>query len=153
MSLVKFRSRPFGNLVNQDFFDLDNFFENRWTKNMLPENFWNGNNMEPALNIKETEDSFEVELAAPGFDKKDFNVTIEDGCLNINAEKESTEEEKDNNYTRREFNYNSFQRSLELPESVKDEEIKAKYADGILSFKLVKKEESKKRPPKVIKIT
>jgi HSP20 family protein len=119
---------------------------------MLPDTFWNGRTTAPALNIKETDDNFEIELAAPGFGKKDFNVTIEDGCLNITAEKEHSEEEKKDNYTRREFSYNSFERSLQLPESVKEEEIKAKYNDGILSFKLAKKEEAKKRPPKVIEV-
>jgi HSP20 family protein len=153
MSLVKFRNRPFGNLITQDFFDLDDFFENsQWAKNMIPTSFWNGKTGEPALNIKENEDNFEIELAAPGFAKKDFDVTIEDGCLNITAKKETSEEEKDDNYTRREFSYNAFQRSLQLPESIKQEEIKAKYNDGILSFKLAKKEESKKLPPKKVQI-
>ena len=88
MSLVKFKRQPFGNLITQDFFDMDDFFENRgWIRNMVPENFWNGKRSEPALNIKETDDNFEIELAAPGFGKKDFEVTIDDGCLNIKAEK------------------------------------------------------------------
>ncbi|MGB5555563.1 MAG: Hsp20/alpha crystallin family protein [Flavobacteriaceae bacterium] len=153
MSLVKFRRRPFGNLITQDFFDMDDFFDNRgWVRNMVPDSFWNGKTAEPALNIKETDDNFEIELAAPGFAKKDFEVTIEDGCLNITAEKESSKEDKDDNYTRREFSYNSFQRSLQLPESIKQEEIKAKYNDGILSFKLAKKEEAKKLPPKKVQI-
>lgn len=154
MSLVKFRKRrPFGNLMTHDFFDMDDFFDNRmWGKGLLPDRFWNGKTVEPALNIKETEDNFEIELAAPGFSKKDFEVTIDDGCLNISAERSSSEEEKDENYTRREFNYNSFERSLQLPETVKEEEIKAKYRDGILSFNLAKKEEAKKQPPKVIEI-
>lgn len=153
MSLVKFRRTPLGNLVTQDFFDLDNFFDNRrWVTNMQPDTFWNGSSTQPALNIKETDDNFEIELSAPGFGKKDFNVTIEDGFLNITAEKENSEEERNDNYTRREFSYNSFERSLQLPESVKEEEIKAKYNDGILSFKLAKKEEAKKRPPKVIQV-
>lgn len=153
MTLVKFRRRPFGNLISQGFFDMDDFLDNqRWVSNMLPDDFWNGNTSQPAMNIKETEDNFEIELAAPGFGKKDFNVTIEDGCLNITAEKEHTEEEKDDNFTRKEFSYNSFERSLQLPDSVKEEAIKAKYNDGILSFKLAKKEEAKKRPPKIIEI-
>lgn len=153
MSLVKFRRRPFGNLVKSDFFDLDNFFDNRfWNTGLMDNPFWNGKTMEPALNIKETDDNFEIELAAPGFSKKDFEVTIEDGCLNITAEKERSDEEREENFTRREFSYSSFQRSLQLPESIKQEEIKAKYNDGILSFKLVKKEEAKKRPPKVIEV-
>ena len=153
MSLVKFRRRPFGNLVKSDFFDLDNFFDNRfWNTGLMDNPFWNGKTMEPALNIKETDDNFEIELAAPGFSKKDFEVTIEDGCLNITAEKERSDEEREENFTRREFSYSSFQHSLQLPESIKQEEIKAKYNDGILSFKLVKKEEVKKRPPKVIEV-
>ncbi|RKN80189.1 Hsp20/alpha crystallin family protein [Ulvibacterium marinum] len=153
MSLVKFRRRPFGGLMTNDFFDMDDFFDNRgWVRDMLPSRFWNGKTVEPALNIKESEDKFEIELAAPGFSKKDFNVTIDDGCLNISAEKSMEEEEKEENYTRREFSYNSFERSLQLPENVKEEEIKAHYHDGILSFDLAKKEEAKKRPPKVVKI-
>lgn len=153
MSLVKFRRRPWGNLIAPDFFDMDDFFDNRrWVRDMLPSRFWNGKTMEPALNIKETDTDFEIQLAAPGFTKKDFEITIDDGCLNISAEKEHSEEEKEENYTRREFSYNSFKRSLQLPDSVKEEEVKAKYNDGILSFKLAKKEEAKKRPPKVIEV-
>jgi len=154
MSLVKFKRRPFGNLITQDFFDMDDFFDNRgWTRNMLPDTFWNGKRSEPALNIKETDDNFEIELAAPGFAKKDFEVTIEDGCLNIKAEKQASEEEIEDNYTRKEFSYNAFERSLQLPDSVKQEAIEAKYNDGILSFNLTKKEEAKKIPPKKVKIT
>ncbi len=108
---------------------------------------------EPALNIKETDDKFEIELAAPGFSKKDFNVTIDDGLLNISAEKEVKKKEEDNNYTCREFSYDSFERSVMLPDTVKSEDIKAKYEDGILKFHLVKKEETKKLKPKVVQIS
>ena len=153
MTLVKFKNRPFGNLLAQDFFDMDNFFDTRlWKSDLMETEFWNGKTVEPALNIKETEDHFEIELAAPGFAKKDFKVTIEDGFLNISAEKKMKEEEKKKDYTRREFNYTSFERSLQLPESVKEEEVEAKYKDGILSFNLMKKEEAKKKPPKVIEV-
>ncbi len=153
MSLVKTRRRPFGNLIPQDFFDIDDFFDNRnWVRNMLPDRFWNGRTSEPALNIKETNDKFEIELAAPGFSKKDFNVTIDDGCLNISAEKSTSKEEKEDNYTRQEFSYNAFERSLQLPDTVKEEAIKAAYKDGILSFNLAKKEEAKKKPSKKIEI-
>ena len=155
MSLVKFRNRrPFGNLVTSDFFDMEDFFDNRfWNEGLLNDRFWNGRKGEPALNIKETDDNYEIELAAPGFAKKDFEVTIEDGCLNIKAEKSTSEEEKKEDYTRREFSYNSFERSLQLPENVKEEELKAKYNDGILSFKLVKKEPVKKLKPKKVEIS
>ena len=143
MSLVKFKRRPWGNLVTSDFFDNDDFFENR---------LWNKKLDEPALNIKETKDAFEVELAAPGFSKKDFEVTVDDGCLNISAESSHSKEEKEDNYTRQEFSYNSFEKRLQLPDSVKEEDVKAKYKDGVLSFNLAKKVESKNHKPKKIDI-
>ncbi|MBQ0732908.1 Hsp20/alpha crystallin family protein [Aquimarina celericrescens] len=153
MSLIKFRRRPWSSILSSDFFDGDDFFENRLLDTKLFNNrFWNGKLREPALNIIETDNNFEIELAAPGFSKKDFEVTIEDGCLNISAEKSVSKKEEEGNYKRREFSYNSFERSLVLPESVKEEDVKAKYKDGILSFSLAKKEEARKPEPKVIEI-
>lgn len=155
MSLVKFRkgTRPFGNLITSDFFDMEDFFDNRfWNRGLVNDRFWNGRTGEPALNILEKDNHFEIELAAPGFTKKDFEVTIDEGYLNISAKKEMRKEEKEEDYTRREFSYNAFERSLLLPENVKEEEIKAKYNDGILSFKLEKKEVTVKPKPKVIEV-
>jgi len=146
MSLVQFRKRPWENLLSSDLLDFNPshlFNDNLWLKRMD----------EPALNIKEKKDEFEIELAAPGFSKKDFKVTIDEGCLNISAKKSETKEEKDENYTRKEFSYNSFERSLELPDSIKDEKVKAVYENGILKFNLSKKEETKKHKPKVIEIS
>lgn len=156
MSLVKFkkRDRPFANLITSDFFDMEDFFDNRfWKRGMFSDRFWNGRSGEPALNIKETEDHFEIELAAPGFEKKDFEITIDNGYLNIAAQKSKEEEEKEEEYTRKEFSYKAFDRSLLLPENVLEEEIKAKYTDGILSFKLMKKEIEKKQLPKKVEIS
>ncbi len=153
MDLTKFKKRHPSSLLSQDFFDLDNFFDDRmWKSGLMNADFWNGKTVEPALNIKENEKGFEIELAAPGFSKKDFNITIEDGCLNIAAEKEGSEEETSEDFTRREFNYKAFKRSLQLPESVREEEIKAEYNNGILNFRLLKKEVPQKRPPKVIEV-
>ena len=155
MSLVKFKKRtsPFTNLITSDFFDMENFFDDRfWNRGLMDERFWNGRKGEPALNIKEKDDHFEIELAAPGFSKKDFEITLDEGYLNISAKKTTKEEEKEENYTRKEFSYNAFERSLLLPENVKEEEIKAKYNDGILSFKLEKKEVTVKPKPKVIEV-
>ena len=146
MKLVNFRNRrgPFRKgLVPSSLFNDDFFNEPLWMNKLD----------EPALNIKETDDKFEIELAAPGFSKKDFNVTIDDGLLNISAEKEVKKKEEDNNYTCREFSYDSFERSVMLPDTVKSEDIKAKYEDGILKFHLVKKEETKKLKPKVVQIS
>lgn len=145
MTLVKFRRRrPWGNLITSDFFNDDNFFNDR---------FWLDKPEVPALNIKETDDEYEIELAAPGYSKKDFNVTIDNGHLNITAEKSRTGEEMEEHYTCKEFSYDSFERSLQLPDGIEDEKIKAKYKDGILKFNLTKKEETKKKTPKMIEIS
>jgi HSP20 family protein len=133
---------------------MDDFFDNRlWNQVLSNDQFWNGKNMEPALNIMEKDGKYEIELAAPGFAKKDFNITIEDGCLNISAEKSAEKEMEEDNYTRKEFAYNSFERNLQLPENVKEEDVKAQYKDGILSFKLTKKEHVSKSKPKVIEVS
>ncbi|MCK5440825.1 MAG: Hsp20/alpha crystallin family protein [Maribacter sp.] len=155
MTLVKFKKRrPFGNLITSDFFDMEDFFDNRfWNQGLSNDSFWNGRKGEPALNIKENDTNFEIELAAPGFAKKDFEVTIDDGCLNITAEKSTSEEENEENYTRKEFSYSSFGRSLQLPDNVKEEEISAKYKDGILSFKVDKMEVIEKQKPKIVEIS
>ena len=146
MSLVKFRKSPLENLFTPDFLDFN-------TNNLFNDRLWLRKMNEPALNIKETKDEFEIELAAPGYDKKDFEVTIDDGCLNISAKKEETKEKKGENYTRKEFSATSFERSLQLPDSIANEKIKAKYENGILKFSLAKKEEAKKQKPKVIEIS
>ncbi len=146
MSLVKFRKSPFENLLTPDFLDFN-------TNNLFNDRFWLKRMNEPALNIKEKKDEFEIELAAPGYNKKDFEVTIDNGCLNISAKKELSKEEKEEDYTRKEFSYSSFERSLQLPDTIADEKIKAKYDNGILKFSLAKKEEAKKAKPKVIEIS
>ena len=63
-----------------------------------------------------------------------------------------TLKKKKDNYTRQEFSYNSFEKRLQLPDSVKEEDVKAKYKDGVLSFNLAKKVESKNHKPKKIEI-
>lgn len=98
----------------------------------------------PAVNIKESDNEFKVEVAAPGLKKEDFKITVENDMIVINAEHEETKEEKDENYTRKEYNFNSFSRSFILPENVKDENIIAKYEEGILKLSLPKIEETKK---------
>lgn len=86
-------------------------------------------------------------------DKKDFKITLEGNLLTISSEKQHNEESHEDNYTRREFSYQSFQRSFELPKNVvKEEEIKAKYENGMLLLTIPKKEEAKKKMPKQIAI-
>ena len=95
----------------------------------------------PAVNITETDTEFMLELAAPGMKKSDFHVNVDRNVLTVSSEKEEEKEEKDKNYTRKEFSYSSFERSFTLPESVDQEKIDAKYANGVLKLVLPKKEE------------
>lgn len=103
----------------------------------------------PAMNIKENKENFEIDIAAPGFSKKDLKIVIDNGMLSISAVKKEEKEEKEEDYMRREFNYNSFSRRFTLPENVnEDEKIRAVYKDGILKLvlgKLDKKEIPRKR--------
>ena len=145
MSLVKFKRRPFEDILSPDFWDFK-------TNNLFDDRMWLRKVNEHALNIIEKPDEFEIELSAPGFNKKDFDVTIDDGCLNISAKKSEENVKKEDNYTRKEFSYSSFERSLQLPENIVDEKIKAKYDNGILRFTLSKKEEVKSKKPKHIEI-
>jgi len=109
--------------------------------------------MVPPVNIKETENSFLVELMAPGMKKEDFNIELDNELLTISAEirsESSTQEE--GKFTRKEFGYSSFRRSFTLPETVKEEDIKAMYQDGILRIDLPKKEEALPKPKRLIEI-
>jgi len=102
----------------------------------------------PATNISETDKEFMLELAAPGMEKNDFHVDVENGCLVISSEKEESSDITDENYTRREFSYSSFKRSFTLPETVKMDKIDATYKNGILHVSIPKKEEAIKQSMK-----
>ncbi len=117
-------------------------------------NFSNSNTTIPAVNIKETADSYEVEVAAPGMTKKDFKVLLEGNTLTISSE--STTQNRENEATRyisREFSYQSFSRTFTLQKDVVDtEKIQAKYEDGVLHLLVPKMEEVKQKQPKLIEI-
>lgn len=133
----------------------DDFFS-RELFNWGNSNFSSTSTTVPSINIKETSLNYEVEVAAPGLDKKDFKVTLDNNLLTISCVKSTTKEDKgeDNNYTRREFSYQSFQRSFELPKNVVDEEnINARYENGLLHLIIPKKEEAKQKAPKLITIS
>ena len=106
----------------------------------------------PRVNIKEEGDNYHIEVAAPGMKKEDFNLSLENNVLTVSTERKDEKERKDENYTRREFNYHYFKRSFTLPEQVEADKIEAKYQDGILRIMLPKKEEAKQKPAKNIKI-
>lgn len=130
---------------------LDDFF-NRDLTGVFSQNFNTGMSL-PKVNIKETADSYYVEMAVPGLKKSDFQIDLDNQVLSIATQVEEKSEEKEENYTRREFGYASFKRSFTLPETVDDSNIKANYNEGILSIKLPKKEEAKQKPPRNIKIS
>ncbi|MBT8254188.1 MAG: Hsp20/alpha crystallin family protein [Flavobacteriaceae bacterium] len=146
MSLIKFdkKRRPWFPTELSNFFGDDDFLNDRFWHRYVQN--------EPAMNVKETEGEYQVELAAPGLEKDDFEISIDDGYLIVKAEKSFEKEDKEDNFTRREFSYNSFRRSLMLPEDVKEEEIKASYENGVLKFNLSKKELTEVKHPKKIEI-
>jgi len=95
----------------------------------------------PAVNTKKTEAAYELEIAVPGMAKDDFNVEINDDVMTISVEKEDSDEETTDDYTRKEFSYSSFRRSFTIPKNVDREAIDAAYDNGILHVKLPKNEE------------
>ena len=110
----------------------------------------------PAVNVRETKDTYELEVAAPGMNKQDFKVELDNNMLVISAEKESKREEQDEqeNYSRREFSYQSFVRTFSLPESlVQGDKVSARYDDGILHITVPKTEEAKVKPGRQIQIS
>jgi HSP20 family protein len=130
MSLIKHNANRsalslLSDLFNSDRFFSDRFFSEEWI---------------PAVNVHETEKSFGIELAAPGMKKEDFRIKAENGMLTISSEKKEEKDEKEKNYTRREFNYRSFSRSFTLPPNTNEDDITAKYEDGVLKLNIAKKE-------------
>lgn len=157
MTLVKTSRRPLpaiGKSMFEDpfFTDFLDFRKKPFQLNSL----FNGDvdDITPAVNIKDNKNKFEIELAAPGLSKDDFNITVEDGMLTISAEKEQKKEEEKEGYVKKEFSYNSFSRCMSLPETVdEDKEVKAIYKDGILHLTLHKKEALVTKPAKKIKVS
>ena len=132
----------FDDILGRDFFNWEN------------SNYSTTSTTLPSVNIKETADNYEVEVAAPGMDKNDFKITLDGNKLIISSVKEQEQTSGDENYSRREFSYQSFQRSFELPKNVVDEDkIKARYEKGLLLLSIPKREEAKPRPPRLIQIS
>lgn len=90
----------------------------------------------PAVNIKQETENYLVSLAVPGLKKEDLHIDMEGNMLTISSEKEEKFEEKEDQFTRKEYNYSSFSRSFTLPEDVKLDMIDARYEDGVLTIKL-----------------
>ena len=114
--------------------------------------FDDGKNL-PSVNISDEDKKYVIEVAAPGLEKSDFNIDIEDDVITISSNKESKTEDGDGkNWTRREFKSSSFQRSFNLPDNVNIDEIKATHKNGILSIDLPKVSIDKTKNTKNINI-
>jgi HSP20 family protein len=132
---------------------LNRFFEGDlmdWSNS----NFAGTNSTLPAVNIRENDNEFLIDVAAPGMNKEQINVDYENGRLTISSErKEEKKGKSEEKYTRREFSYMAFQRTFTIPENhVDGDKIHASYTDGILHVVLPKREEVKPKPARQIKI-
>ena len=116
-------------------------------------NFSNTNTTIPSVNIKENSDAFTVEVAAPGFEKGDFKIELNLNTLSISSEKKVEAETKEGEvFTKREFSYQSFNRSFTLPQIADGDRIEASYQNGILTVLIPKREEAKPKPARMIDI-
>ena len=125
----------------------NDFFDNSWMERT--------NYTAPAINVIENEKEYEVELAAPGLTKEDFQIHVDnEGNLQIAMEKkiENKEGKKHGRYLRREFSYEKFAQTLLLPDDVDQEKIQAKMENGVLNVHLPKREKIQ-QPEKVKQIT
>jgi len=132
------------------------FFDNWFSRDLMDwnnSNFSSTNSTLPAVNIRESDESYLIEVAAPGLAKENFKLNLDRNRLTISSEQKTEKNENDKKYSRREFSYQSFERSFTLPEgSVDNDKISAKYTDGILLVTLPKREEVKPKPAREIEI-
>ena len=132
---------------------LEDFFNRDWADSTLANRNYSATL--PAVNVMETNEDYLIDVAAPGMKRDEFKVELDNNVLTISSQREEkhVEQDESKNYTRREFNYQSFQRSFTLPENkVEGEKISARYVDGILHIIVPKKDEAKLKPIKQITI-
>ena len=108
---------------------------------------------EPSVNIAEGKSEFRIEVAAPGLEKDDFRINLQNNVLTISSEKETSKEEKDEKFMRREFSYSQFRRSFSLPDTADAGNIAASHKNGVLYISIPKKEEAKEKPAREITIS
>lgn len=134
MTLVKFNNRPVNSVISTVFDDLFNQFPATWKDSSLHH---------PPVNIHETKDAYHLELSAPGLNKEDFQVKIEEGLLTISFEKKEGTKTEEYKTVRREFTQRSFKRSFTVDDQVDVDNIQARYEQGVLKLHLPKKEQAK----------
>lgn len=149
MNIIKYQTPKFNSLM-PNFFDIfDGILGNDIAE-------FSGSDClakSPSVNIIETENSYDLELAVPGFNKENISINVENDVLTIKGETKTEKEENKKRYTRREFSYSSFTRSFNLNDQVRGDKIGADYKDGILTITIPKKEEAKKGLAREIKIS
>jgi HSP20 family protein len=138
MTLVRFNNKPatktFNNLVDDFFTTMPSIFRDDFSANLKSS---------VPVNIKETETYYELEMVAPGLNKEDFRINLDNNTLTISAEKKSEEKKENEKEIRREYRYQSFSRSFTIDENIDAENIAAKYLNGVLTLNLPKKAEVK----------
>jgi HSP20 family protein len=125
-----------------DFFD----FGGNWPR-------WNGSSSIPAMNVIEEDKEYRIELAAPGKSREDFKIELDEGVLTISSEQKDEKELKEDNFRRREFSYEAFSRSIQLPDTADLEKINAKYDNGVLRLTVPKREGSREKKKKVVPVS
>jgi HSP20 family protein len=147
MTLVKvpnvIRKRPVGGFF-------DNFFGDDFFSPIFQERLFSGT--VPSVNVAESADGYRIDVAAPGLEKADFKIAVEKDILTIKVEKTNSEEQVEDKYLRREYNFAKFERSFQLPKTVNQEKIDAKYDNGVLHVSLPKREEALEKPSREITI-
>lgn len=113
----------------------------------LPTRFWNTDGLElregrHPVNVRDTGKTYEVELAAPGYTKDDLKVSLDDGLLTIRCEKQDEREDRDHRSIRREFRMSSFRRSFQLPDAANEDDLKARYENGVLRITIGKRKDA-----------
>ena len=147
MTLVK---RQNGNLS-----PFNSFFDDFFTRDLFDrDNSSVTGTTVPKVNTLETHEEFRVEMAAPGMKKDNFRIELDNNMLSISSEVQHEEKlPEDHHYSRREFSYQSFRRTFHLPDTVENDKIKARYEHGLLSLTIPKREEAKRKPSRLIKIS
>jgi len=142
MTLVRYN--PYRNLVSLPR-HLNSFFNDFGLDSNFSDTVWR-----PSVDIAETEDHYELKAEIPGLSKKEIKISVENNVLTLSGEKKHEEETSNKNYHRVETQYGRFERSFQLPEQVKAEEIKARYNNGVLTVEIPKAEKVK---PKEIAVS
>ncbi|MDB5273238.1 MAG: heat-shock protein Hsp20 [Chitinophagaceae bacterium] len=151
MSLLLAKRKRNGSLLPRTLLNNENFFD-PFLSDFYSDLFdiKSGSSWMPSVNIVEKSDRYKLELSAPGLNRDDFKIDVQDNILTISSEKESKKEENEQDFKRQEFSYSSFSRSFALPDNCVADRIEANYENGILYVSLPKKENS--TPKKEIKV-